>query len=148
MDHEQYMKLALELAADCGYGGDVPVGCVIVDSDGAVIGQGANRREALGLATAHAEIIAIDEACRAKRNWRLDRCSLYVTLEPCPMCAGAIINARISNVFYGAKDEQGGACGGVLNLFMERFAHSPRLVGGVYEDECAKMLRDFFNDLR
>lgn len=148
MEHEYYMELALKLAREALKRGEVPVGCVVTDSAGQVIGTGSNRREGDKSAVAHAEIIAIEAACKSAHDWRLDGCSLYVTLEPCPMCAGAIINARISNVFYGAGDETGGACGGVLNLFMERFAHEPRLVGGICEDACSQLLRDFFKGLR
>ena len=147
MDHKDYMRRALELAAQAAAEGDVPVGCVIV-RDGQIIGEGRNRREENGDATAHAELEAIRDACRRVGSWRLHRCTMYVTLEPCPMCAGAILNARVSRVYFGARDREMGACGGVMNLFMEDFPHPPALVGGVLEEECARVLREFFRGLR
>lgn len=148
MEREDYMRAALALAHAAAADGEVPVGCVIVDAEGRIIGRGRNRRERTHRADAHAEMEAIAEACRACGTWRLDGCALYVTLEPCPMCAGAIINARIPRVFYGARDEAMGACGGVLNLFMERFPFRPALVGGILKDECRAVLADFFRTLR
>ena len=148
MTHEDYMRQALELARACLPDGDVPVGCVVVSPVGEVIGRGRNRREAEGCAAAHAEIEAITQACRRLGSWRLTGCVLYVTLEPCPMCAGAIINARLKSVCYGARDEKAGACGSVLNLFMEDFNHKPRLYGGVLREECAALLQEFFHTLR
>lgn len=147
MINEDYMRKALILAQAAADDGDVPVGCVIV-KDGAVIGRGRNRREAEADATAHAEIEAIREACRSVGSWRLHGCALYVTLEPCPMCAGAIVNARISEVYYGARDDKAGCCGSVLNLFEERFNHKPRLVGGVLKGPCSAVLTGFFENLR
>ena len=147
MDHEAYMRRALELAAQAAEQGDVPVGCVIV-RDGEIVGEGRNRREENGDATAHAELEAIRDACRRLGSWRLHRCTMYVTLEPCPMCAGAIINARIPALYYGAKDEKAGCCGSVLNLFEERFNHHPRIYGGVLEAECSALLQSFFQNLR
>ena len=148
MTHEQWMEQALALAKEAMEAKEVPVGCVIVDEQGRVVGRGRNRREERGQATAHAEILAIEEACQTLGDWRLGTCSLYVTLEPCPMCTGAIINARIGRVYYGAKDPSIGACGSVINLFMERFGHRPRLIGGILEAECAKLMSDFFKNLR
>ena len=148
MTHEQWMQHAISLAEEAMAEGEVPVGCVIVDGAGRVVGAGRNRREADKNAIAHAEILAIEEACRTLGNWRLGDFSLYVTLEPCPMCAGAIINARIGKVFYGARDPAVGACGSVLNLFMERFGHEPQLVGGVLEDACGALMTKFFRSLR
>ena len=148
MTHEEYMQEALKEAKACIPQGDVPVGCVIVSPDGEIIGRGRNRREADGLATAHAEVEAINMACAAVGSWRLTGCTLYVTLEPCPMCAGAIINSRLSTVRYGARDDKAGACTSVLNLFEERFNHRPRLYGGLLEAECAALLQDFFSRLR
>ena len=148
MTHEDYMLRALELAKQCISDGDVPVGCVIVSPDGKIIGEGRNRREADGLATAHAEVEAINTACRALNTWRLSGCTLYVTLEPCPMCAGAIINARIAEVRYGAREEKSGCCGSVLNLFEERFNHHPRIYGGLLQGECQAVLSSFFGSLR
>ena len=148
MIHETFMQKALDLAEEARQAGEVPVGCVIVDGSGTIIGQGRNRREADGIATAHAEILAIESACRTLGDWRLGTCSLYVTLEPCPMCAGAIINARIGKVFYGAKDKTLGATGSVINLFLERFGHEPQLVGGILEASCGAMMTQFFKALR
>lgn len=147
MQREDYMRLALELAEQAGADGDVPVGCVIVQ-DGRVIGRGRNRREADHSATAHAELLAIEDACRAVGSWRLADADLYVTLEPCPMCSGAMINARIRCVCYGAKEEKSGCCGSVLNLFEERFNHKPRVYGGILEGECTAQLQRFFAQLR
>ena len=148
MDHEQYMRMALELAREAAAEGEVPVGCVIADENGNVIGRGRNRREEKADATAHAEIEAIREAGEALGSWRLDGCTLYVTLEPCPMCAGAIIQSRIGTVVYGAKEPNFGSCGSVLNLFEERFGHHPAVFGGVLAEECAALLSDFFAGLR
>ena len=146
-EKEQYMAQALALARQALETGDVPVGCVIV-KDGQIIGRGRNRREADGDATAHAEVEAIREACAYLGSWRLQGCTLYVTLEPCPMCAGAIINARIREVRYGAREEKSGCCGSVLNLFEERFNHRPRIYQGPLEEACEAVLQDFFQSLR
>ena len=147
MDHEYYMKQALELAREAAEEGDVPVGCVIV-KDGQVIGRGRNRREERGDATAHAELEAIRDACARTGSWRLHGCTLYVTLEPCPMCAGGIINARIDAIRYGTRDGKAGCCASVLNLFEERFNHRPRIYQGPLEQECEAVLQDFFQSLR
>ena len=144
MDHEFYMKKALTLARQAMEQGDVPVGCVIVDETGAVIGEGRNRREEHNSALGHAEIEAIHQACETLGDWRLCKCTLYVTLEPCAMCAGAILNARIPVVRYGAREEKTGACGSVLNLFEEGFDHKPRLYRGPLESECLALLKEFF----
>jgi Cytosine/adenosine deaminases len=141
------MLEALGLANEAASDGEVPVGCVVV-FDGRVVGRGRNRRESEKSALSHAEIEAIGEACRTLGSWRLTGCDLYVTLEPCPMCAGAIINARISRVFYGAGDSRVGACGGVMNLFEENFGHHPQLVGGILREECADPIKTFFKNLR
>ena len=145
--HEKFMREALGLAREAAAAGEVPVGCVIVH-DGVIVGRGRNRREEKQSTLSHAETEAIHEANRALGSWRLEDCSLYVTLEPCPMCAGAIINARIPKVFYGARDSAMGACGGVLNLFMEDFPHRPALVGGILAEECREVLTEFFRSLR
>lgn len=145
--HALYMNLALDLAKKAAEAGEVPVGCVVVQN-GQVIGQGRNRRKETHSTLAHAEIEAIHMACETLQDWRLDDCELYVTLEPCPMCAGAILNARISRVWYGARDSTFGACGGVMNLFMEPFPNSTALVGGILSDACQKVLTDFFQNLR
>mgnify|MGYP002596251188 CR=1 FL=1 len=147
MEHEDYMREALSLAREAAQEGEVPVGCVIV-KDGEIIGRGRNRREELQRTSSHAEMEAIAQANERLCSWRLDGCTLYVTLEPCPMCAGAILNARVSRVYFGARDREMGACGGVMNLFMEDFPHPPALVGGVLEEECARVLREFFRGLR
>ena len=148
MTPETYMTRALELAQKALETGDVPVGCVVADRDGAIIGEGWNRWEANGDALAHAEVEAIRAACAHRGGWNLHGCSLYVTLEPCPMCAGAIVNARIDRVYYGAKDDKAGCCGSVLNLFMEDFNHHPRVYGGILKEPCAALLRRFFEALR
>ncbi len=140
---ECYMTAALALAREAAAHGDIPVGCVVV-RDGEIIGRGCNRRELLGDATAHAEVEAIRDACRRLGSWRLSGCALYVTLEPCPMCAGAIINARLDAVVYGAANPKAGCCGSVLSLFQERFNHHPAVYGSVLEGECAALLGDFF----
>lgn len=147
MTHEEYMNEALALAREAGVAGDVPVGCVIV-REGEIIARGRNRREEDQNALAHAELQAIEEACRVLGGWRLSDCKMYVTLEPCPMCAGGIISARIPEVFFGAKDSSIGACGSVLNLFEEGFHHRPKLVGGIMAEECKKELTNFFQNLR
>lgn len=147
MDHEFYMREALRLAAEAAAGGEVPVGCVIV-KDGVIVGRGRNRREEKQSTVSHAEMEAIAQANAALGTWRLDDCDLYVTLEPCPMCAGALVNARIRHVFYGARDREMGACGGVLNLFMENFPHTPQLTGGILAEDCRQVLSDFFQTIR
>jgi tRNA(adenine34) deaminase len=148
MEFEGYMREAIELAQKAGEEGEVPVGCVIVDGEGNIIGRGRNRREHDKNALAHAEIEAIYEACKTIGDWRLDGCSLYVTLEPCPMCAGAIINARISKLFYGAPDSNTGSCGSVINLFMENYGHEPEIRGGIMQEQCQSLLKKFFTDIR
>lgn len=147
MEDLDYMKEAIALAKEAREAGEVPVGCVVV-WDGQVVGRGRNRREEGKNALCHAEIEAINDACRTLGGWRLWKCTLYVTLEPCPMCAGAILNARIRRVYYGARDEVMGACGGVLNLFMEGFPRPPQLVGNVCGDECRDVLQTFFREVR
>ena len=148
MDRDEvFLREALELAREAAREGEVPVGAVIVMND-EIIATGRNRREAGKNALCHAELEAIDRACKALGGWRLWQCELYVTLEPCPMCAGAIINARIPRVIFGAKDQKAGSCGSVVNLFELPYNHKPELVGGVLEDECAQILTDFFKNLR
>ena len=148
MKREAYMKAALDLAQKAAEAGEVPVGCVIVDKNGTVIGSGRNRREAEKSALAHAEMEAIAAACQSIGDWRLDDCTIYVTLEPCPMCTGAIINARIPCVVYGAKDAATGSCGSVINLFEERYGHKPAVYGGILQSECSDLLTVFFQHLR
>ena len=147
MEREDYMQEALALAREAAAAGEVPVGCVIV-RQGAIVGRGRNRREERQAVSSHAEMEAMAQANTVLGTWRLDDCELYVTLEPCPMCAGAILNARIPRVYYGARDETFCACGGVLNLFMEDFPHRPALVGGILSEDCRAVLAEFFASLR
>ena len=149
MDDFAYMRQAMELAEQAAALGEIPVGALVVrDATGAVLGRGYTRREVDHAHTAHAEVLAIRQAALALGSWRLSGCTLYVTLEPCPMCAGAILNARIARVFYGARDAAMGACGGVLNLFMENFPHHPQLVGGICAEESRALLASFFARMR
>lgn len=148
MEREEYMALALALAAEAAEAGEVPVGCVIADGAGEIIGRGRNRRREDRDATAHAELEAIRQACAALGDWRLEGCTIYITLEPCPMCTGAIINARIPRVVFGAREAQSGSCGSVIDLFSERYGHRPAVYGGVLGDACAALLRDFFQGKR
>ena len=142
------MKNALALAYEAAEAGEVPVGCIITDSEGRIIGRGRNRRIENADATAHAEIEAIREACKALGDWRLSGCTMYVTLEPCPMCTGAIINSRIPTVVFGARDAETGSCGSVIDLFSERYGHKPAVYVGVLKDECAEVLRSFLKEKR
>ena len=144
---EQFMEEALRLAQQAAREGEVPVGCVIVKGT-EIIGRGRNRREKEKNALCHAEIEAIHDACSRLGGWRLWECTLYVTLEPCPMCAGAIINARIPRVVYGAGDQKCGACGSVCNLFSMAFNHHPVVEKGVLEERCSALLQLFFKELR
>ena len=148
MDYEAYMREALALAREACEAGEVPVGCVIADAGGNIVGRGRNRRQELGDATAHAEIEAIREACAALGDWRLEGCTLFVTLEPCPMCTGAIINSRVPCLVFGAREPVSGSCGSVIDLFMERYGHHPTVYAGVLRDDCAALLRDFFKEKR
>ena len=141
------MGEALRLAHEAYSEGEVPVGCVIV-KNGAIIGAGRNRREREQISLAHAEIEAIYSACRTLGSWRLDGCAMFVTLEPCPMCAGAIYNSRISELYFGARDAQTGSCGSVINLFMENYGFSPKIYGGIRAEEASALMRDFFEKLR
>ncbi len=146
-EHLDYMELALQQALLAFKKGEVPVGCVIVRG-GEVIARAFNRRETDHDATAHAETLAIREACRKLGAWRLSECTLYVTLEPCLMCAGAIYNARVGTVVYGARDRAAGAMGGVLDVFQEDFGFLPHVYGGVMQEKCAALLQEFFTRLR
>jgi len=148
MDYEKYMRAAIVLAQKAATAGDVPVGCVVVNELGKIIGKGYNTRECDHLATSHAEIMAINAACENKGDWRLDGCTILVTLEPCPMCAGAIINARLSTVVYGAREPVYGSCSSVINLFEERYPVHPAIYGGILETQCAQLLSDFFEERR
>ncbi len=146
-EQEKYMKAALKLAHKAADEGEVPVGAVVV-CDGKIVGRGRNRRETKKNALCHAEIEAINKACKKLGGWRLHRCDLYVTLEPCPMCTGAIINSRIKTLYYGAPDPKAGSCGTLTNLFDIAYNHKPEVVAGLLEEECAETLRTFFRELR
>lgn len=145
--HEQYMREALKLARLAGEQGEVPVGAVVV-KNGRIIGEGYNLRERDKNALAHAEVVAIHRACEALGGWRLSGCDLYVTLEPCPMCAGAVINSRVRRVFFGARDDRAGSCGSLVNLFELPYNHRPEYEGGVLAEECGALLKEFFDRLR
>ena len=147
MEDLQFMDEALALAKEAAAEGEVPVGCVIV-RDGVIVGRGRNRRETKKTALGHAEIEAIAQACETLGGWRLWECTLYVTLEPCPMCAGAIINARIPRVVFGAGDDKCGACGSVCDLFSMDFNHHPQVQRGIREEESKALLQEFFQNLR
>jgi len=147
MEREKAMVLALALARKAGEAGEIPVGCVVVQGN-RVIGEGYNRREECHSPLAHAEIMAISQACQTLGDWRLDDCGLVVTLEPCPMCAGAILNARLKWVCFGASEHKTGSCGSVINLFEENYGYHPTVYGGVLEEECADLMRQFFTGLR
>lgn len=146
-EHEKFMKAAIRLAKRSAVEGEVPVGAVVV-CDGVIVGRGRNRREKGKDALLHAEVEAIHKACKKLGGWRLHKCDLYVTLEPCPMCAGAIINARIKTVYFGAPDPKAGSCGSLINLFDIDYNHKPALVPDLLGAECADLLRTFFRDLR
>ena len=141
------MREALSLAKEAFSMGEVPVGAVAV-WDGKIVGRGMNRRETDKNALRHAEIAAIDEACKNLGGWRLWKCDLYVTLEPCPMCAGAIINSRVRRLVFGAKDAKAGSCGSVVDMFALPYNHKPEVTAGVLEKECSELLTDFFEQLR
>lgn len=142
------MTRALELARRAYDLGEIPVGAIVIAPDGSIIGEGWNLRERLQSPTAHAEILAIEQAAKALGSWRLSGCTLYVTLEPCPMCAGAIMNARLKRVVYGAFDDKNGACSSVVNLFEERFTHIPFVRSRILMQECGGILTEFFRELR
>lgn len=141
------MAAAMELAKEAAAEGEVPVGCVIARF-GEIVGRGRNRRESGKNALAHAEIEAINDACNHLGGWRLWECTLYVTLEPCPMCAGAIVNARIPRVVFGASDKKCGACGSVCDIFSMDFNHHPQVERGLMEAEASALLGEFFKNLR
>jgi len=145
---EEYMTEALALAKAAGEDGEAPVGCVVVDAAGEIIGRGRNRREKKLSAIAHAELEAIENACISINDWRLSGCSLYVTLEPCPMCAGAIIMSRIDKVYFGARDELTGSCGSIINLFMEEYGQKTQVTPDILADKCSAVLKEFFEHLR
>lgn len=145
--HSDYMALALCEAERAAAEGEAPIGCVIV-KDAAVLAAGRNTRENAHTALGHAEINAIQAACEALHSWRLSGCTLYVTLEPCPMCMGAIINARIDRVVFGAYDPKAGCCGTLTDFSRMGFNHSPEIIGGIWELSCAALLQRFFSELR
>ncbi|QNQ81877.1 nucleoside deaminase [Lactobacillus sp. PV037] len=148
-EKEKFMQLAFKQAQQAQSQGEVPIGAIVVDKAGNVIGEGYNRRELDEDATQHAELIAIRQACETLGSWRLIDCSLFVTLEPCAMCAGAIINARLKDVYYGAFDPKAGAAGSVIDLFkVDKFNHHPQVYGGIYQPLAAQMLKDFFRAIR
>ncbi len=147
MEKNEFMKYALSLAEKSAEEGEVPVGAIVV-CDGEIVGVGRNRREIVKNALHHAEIEAINNACQKLGGWRLWKCDLYVTLEPCPMCAGAIINSRIRNVYFGAKDEKNGAVVSAAQLFDMNFTHKPNYEGGILSEECSEILSKFFKELR
>ena len=147
MEDMDFMQEALRLARKAAEDAEVPVGCVIVRR-GEIVGRGRNCRETAKTALGHAEIQAIEDACKNLGGWRLWECEMYVTLEPCPMCAGAIINARIPRVVVGAKDEKCGACGSVCDLFSMDFNHHPKVEFGLLEEDSKGLLTDFFKELR
>ncbi len=148
MNDEAFMREALAEAALALATDDVPVGAVVV-RDGEIVGRGRNRREADQDPTAHAEVVALRDACRAARRWRLDGCSLYVTHEPCPMCAGAIVNSRIARLIYGCDNPKAGAIRTLYNIADDpRLNHRAEILGGVLASECSKLLTDFFQRLR
>ena len=148
MTWTDYMNAALALARQAAALGEIPVGAVIVDETGAIVGRGYNRRETDRDATAHAEVLAIRDACRTLNRWRLTGCTLFVTLEPCPMCTGAILQSRLERVVYGAGDEKAGCCGGLLHLTEQPFDTHPAIYAGVQEEACRAVLQAFFRDRR
>ena len=143
----KFMQEALSLAKEAAACGEVPVGAVIV-KDGEIIATGRNRREKSKNALSHAEIEAINNACNTLGGWRLWQCEIYVTLEPCPMCSGAIVNARIPNVYFGAYDKNFGCCGSTINVLELQNSFRPNFQGGIMEEECSKLITDFFKKLR
>lgn len=147
MEDKIFMEEALRLARQAADEGEVPVGAVVVLGD-EIVGRGRNRREKDKNALAHAELEAIDDACKRLGGWRLWQCDMYVTLEPCPMCTGAIINSRIKRLVYGASDYKAGSCGSVVNLFDLPYNHKPEMISGFMQEECSQILTDFFRELR
>ncbi|MBP1562962.1 MAG: tRNA adenosine(34) deaminase TadA [Oscillospiraceae bacterium] len=145
---EEYMEKALELAQKAASRGEIPVGALVVDKNGKIIGEGFNRREELQSPTAHAEVLAIEQAAKTLKNRRLLDCTLYVTLEPCPMCAGAVMNAGLKRLVYGAFDDKNGACASVATLFDEKFTHIPMVRSRVLKERCGEILSEFFKDKR
>jgi tRNA(adenine34) deaminase len=147
MNHDKFMKKALKEAKKALKKGEIPVGAVVV-CDGKVIGKGHNLRETTHKTTAHAEIIAIEQANKKRKTWKLDNCTIYVTIEPCPMCAGAIIQSRIKQVVYGASEAKAGSHHSVTNLFDQKFRHKVDVLPGVMEKECGLVIKEFFKKIR
>jgi tRNA(adenine34) deaminase len=148
MDKESFMREALKLAADGAAAGEVPVGAVVV-KDGEIIGRGRNRTEELKNPFAHAEMNAMKEALEASGGWRLTDCEMYVTLEPCAMCAGAVVHARIKKIYIGTQDPKTGACGSVMNILADKHLnHQPETETGILQEECSQLLKNFFRQLR
>ena len=148
MEHEEYMRRALALAREAEKAGDVPVGCVIAGPDGEILAEGRNRREETRGVCGHAELDALEQASRRRGDWRMEDCTLYVTLEPCPMCAGAMINARLGTLVYGAREPLYGSAASILNLFEEAYPGHTAIYGGVLAEESAALLREFFEKKR
>jgi len=148
MDMEKYMREALALAAEAAAAGEIPVGCVVVDGEGNIIGRGRNRREERRSVTGHAEIEALEAAAAARGDWRMDDCSLFVSLEPCPMCAGAMIMSRLGTLVYGAREEHTGSAASILNLFEEAYPGHTAIYGGILAEESAELLKRFFEKMR
>ena len=148
LEREELMRCALSLAREAAQDGEVPVGCVITDAQGAVVGRGRNCSRKKHDATAHAEMEAIRQAGETLGDWHLDGCTLTVTLEPCPMCTGAIMNSRIRTLVFGARDEIKGACGSVVDLFSENFPDKCSVYSNVLSEECGNLLTDFFTSVR
>ena len=149
LDDIAYMKIALDEARIAYDNDEVPIGAIVVDENNNIIGRGHNDREQTQDATRHAEMIAIQMATKEIGSWRLEQCSLYVTLEPCPMCSGAIIQSRIKKVVFGASDPKGGCVGSIVNLLTnENFNHNPEVVSGILAEDCGKILSEFFKKLR
>lgn len=145
--HEYYMRIALEQAQEALLNNEVPIGAIIVN-DGEIIAVARNEREETNKATSHAEIIAIEKANSKLKSWRLDTCTMYVTIEPCPMCAGAIIQSRMKTVIYGAKDLKAGSHESIVRLFDKPFNHKVEIISGVLQAECSQILTNFFKELR
>ena len=145
---EKYMGEALALAAEAAAAGEIPVGCVVVDAEGKIIGRGRNRREERRSIIGHAEIEALEAAAKLRGDWRMDDCTLFVTLEPCPMCAGAMIMSRLGTLCYGAREEHTGSAASILNLFEEAYPGHTAIYGGVMAEESAALLREFFDKMR
>ena len=147
-DHEKWMKIALKEADDAAQAGEIPVGAVVVDGGGNLLARTHNLCEANGLPTHHAEILAIEAACRQKGTWRLSDCTVYVNLEPCPMCMGAMIHARVNRIVFGAPDPRAGACGSLIDFSRYPLESSPEIIGGVLAEECIEPIRKFFKETR